>query len=619
MTDDVRYYRLALFADPVSSGSSSARELKEALEALGHTVFWFDPERQPYLLALGGVVRGYMVRQFLRTQKLDGVLFADGLTIDYPLTARGEANAPFGWLCETQEQADRLQGGFFGAGQADYVPDFAVAVGAGATEGVLKSVSDTTRRYDLPDTDAVEGLVEALADDFSWKGAGSPRSIACVFGYIGTDNFANNYILATVDERLRMRVEGSTVVAISMNPQHTLEHLGVYAMSMQDKYALDVTLAYASAILVVAGVLNDQGVRSSMGNGELFSNMDGCSLYAATALATLSHLNGSKMALYGGGAGPLDHVDAKKLVSLMAMLGMEFVARDAETMRVLRAAGLPDGALSLGAEPLMLGRATRTEFVDTWLAERRIDAEDDRILAVTLRSGDGFGEDFPRRVANVLGNALAEDGNLRVVLCALDPGDSRLLETVKAAAGDSDRVNIFHAGANIGAVGDLLSRAYAGFSMQYYGTLVLMRSGVPCMGVACQVKESALFEEVGCEELSLGGGASEVEMSEALRSLLARRDEWAARVSEGLEAVRERACETEERVVAWMREFDEAKAFAVSREPYPFALSANDRRREREMTSLVERLGEVERQRDHAYRAAAKRGWGLFRRESGFD
>lgn len=604
MTADVRYLKFALFADPSSGEPSFPRDLKDSLEAQGHTVFWFDPDLHPYAYAREGSIRGYMVRRFFQVQKLDCVILADGLTIDYPEAMHEAAGAPVGFLCENEHQAERLLG-WLEEGEG-WKPDFAITLSDEAAE-VLEGAGSFDRLYDLaaPTEDNVRRFMGDIRADFSLKGCENPRNIAFVFGYIGTDNFANNHILDTIDERLRSRVEGSSLIAISMNPQHTLEHRGIYPLTMDDKHTLDAALAYASAVMVIANVLNDQGVWWGMGKAELFSDMSGCSLYAMSALATLAHLNDAKMVFYGGGAGPLELGDSKKLLGLMVKLGATFISRDEGTTDVLLAVGVPDAAISLGAEPSMLGSSKKTEFVDKWLAERQIDPATDQLLAVTLRSGDGFAPDFPQQVARAFKAALENNPRLRVVLCAMDPGDSNLLDAVKVAIGNPERVNIFHAGANADALSDLLSRAYAGFSMQYYGTLVLMRSGVPCMGVACQAKESALFAEVGCEGLSLDGSTSEEEMLATLQELLENRDAWAARVSEGTQAITARALASEDYVVQQMREIGAAKAYGIERDPYPYDRSYCERKHEQEVENLKARIREAEDERDNTYRQMA--------------
>ena len=637
MTSACPYYRFALFAEATGQGEPSlAARLKERLEALGHTVFWFDPQLQPFVFARKGVVRGYTVRRFFRVQRLDGVLLADGLTFDFPETAREAAGAPVGLVCEDSDRVIRLFEGLAADGNP-WAPDFALAAGDKARAaleeagfaGCVCAWDPDADEAANPDDSAVpaapagpeapanppvgslRAALGALHAALGLRGSSSPRHIACVFGYLGTANFANEHILTTIDARLRARLEGLSVVALSLHPAETLEHRGVYALSTGDKYVLDAALAHVSAVLVVAGLLNDGTVRAGIGKAEMLCNAGGCSLPAIAALAVLCQLNEAQLVFYGGGVGPLALADARKLVQLAGKLDALFLARDEQAATALSEAGVGEGCVFLGADPAFLGTASPTGFVDEWLAERGIDPAADFVLAVTLRAGEGFPPDFPQRVAGVLATALAKRPRLRVLLCALDSGDIALLNKVKAQVANPDRVNVFAAPTCPEAVADVLSRAHAGFSMQYYGTLALARAGVPCMGVAWQEKESALFPELGCEELSLCAHATEAEMGRALAALLDGRDERASRVAEGARKLAARALAAEDRVVAAVRERGAGKAFKVERDACVQRRPASERAHERRVQKLEASLEQARAEGERVWRVMASREYRL--------
>ena len=613
MTDETRYLRLALFSDSESKEQSAAGRLKESLEAQGHTVFWFDPVLHPYVYTRKGVVRGYMVRKFFCVQRLDLILLADGLSFDYPVPAYEAASAPVGLLCEDAAQAELAIGALLPEDEQPQ-PHFALCMNEEAAS-VLESDGRVGKTYCLDgfDAEALDGVKKSLCADFSIEGCRQPRSIACVFGYLGTTNYANEHILATIDHRLRSRAEGSSVIAIGVNPEFTLEYRGVYAVAMQEKFLLDQVLAYASVVMVIAGLINENGIRYSMGKAEMLCNAMGCDICSIAALAVLCDLNDTKLLLYGGGIGPLDLADARKYVALMGKLGGVFVSRDEASAQLLLESGVSVDSIVPGADPALLGSFGETQFVNNWLAEREIDLSAEKLFAVSLRSGAGFPDDFPQRAAKALKLLLSNHEDLRVILCAVDDADANLLDKVKAAIGEVDRVNIFHAGAREDALGDLLSRAYAGFSMQYYATLGLMRAGVPCMGIACQAKEGALFGEVGCDELLLPGDVSEEQIVETIEKLLADRDAWKKLVDEGMSQLVGRIAAAEDIVVdALCGELADCARQAVGeRYCYPYKKSANERAHDREVANLNAKLKQANEGCDKMYRLMASREYRL--------
>lgn len=130
-------------------------------------------------------------------------------------------------------------------------------------------------------------------------GLPAPRTIVSVLGYVGMGNFGDEYILATVDRRLRELVCGCSIVAVGENPLHTLRERGIYSITLQDKRVLDRVLAASSAALVIAGLLFDQGIRWSIGKAELVSSMPHTDIAGIAAYVELAYMNDARPVLYG--------------------------------------------------------------------------------------------------------------------------------------------------------------------------------------------------------------------------------------------------------------------------------------------------------------------------------
>ncbi|MBQ3106085.1 MAG: polysaccharide pyruvyl transferase family protein, partial [Eggerthellaceae bacterium] len=467
-------------------------------------------------------------------------------------------------------------------------------------------VSSPAAERGLLDED-VDALVASLRADFGMPGCENPRTVVCVLGYVGKNNYGDEHILATVERRVRLRVPGSTVIAISDDPVHTLEHRGMFAITMADKHVLDETVRHSAVAVVIAGLLVAQGVRWGMGKAELISCMDHSTIYGIAALSTLCSLNDTKMVLYGIGAGPLDLVDAKKLVSLAGRLDAMFIARDEDTEALIRRAGVDDDHVTAKADVAFLGETPHTAFVDEWLEKRGIDPAERQILAISLRAYETVASDFPRRVACALDASMARYPYLTPVLCVLDPKDKAVAESVVAAMEDPEAAYIMDSGNDIDAITDLLSRAHAGLSMRYHCALVLMRSGKPCAGISYLPKVGSLFADTGCADLLMTASATAEEMAEKIALMMDGYEGLTERVREGVAKLTALSAESEEYLIAQVEHFGAPKRFDMPREVFPQTVSFSERDRARVKAELEARVAKLEAERDEVVRSTSTR------------
>ncbi len=359
-------------------------------------------------------------------------------------------------------------------------------------------------------------------------GSPSPRRVVMVLGYFGMGNFGDEYILQTIDERLRAWHEGASVVAVSEDAAHTLRRRGVYAMSLRQKAALDGALAYSSAALVVAGLLFDQGIRWTMGKAELVSSLRHSDVPGIAAFCLLASLNDTPIVFYGIGAGPLEVPDGRALVRLIGRLGALFLTRDEGTAQLLRGCGVASPQVIAKADTAFLGAPVHDDgTVSAWLSEAGIDLACHQLLAVSLRDYENLPEDFAERVARVFDAIAVRHPQVRFALCVLDPSDEPLAERIMAALGPSTGVaRVFDPGDRLERLCALLVRAHGGFSMRYHCSLILNSHGIPCVGVGYLPKVASLYEDMGCGRLLLPVGADETAMEDALEDLLGGYEAW---------------------------------------------------------------------------------------------
>lgn len=658
------HHRFILLANPLDGAASLSWRAKGALENLGHTVFWFTPERHPFLFEAAkenevgedsGEHKGSeenapaasalrvnlnSLAKFLERQQPDGLITADGIaltneqhatlrrlspttavlpleqlapqplvdqtylttplanTIAYPprlmcleeatpqriealrqveRTAK-ELKLPirclgsgwpkewridrgvFHWLAYTSRSAvARIQFADNGPkpnanlealAEADGAP--VIVLESPESEASVAAAADTLRalvaeglpreaqRFPrhtqaLEDGTTLEAELERTLAELA--GSPSPRTIVSILGYFGMGNYGDEYILATLDERLRETVPGSSIVAISENPQHTLEERGIYALSLKDIVAVDRALAFASAALVVAGLLFDQGIRWTAGKAEAFTSIRVSDIPGIAAYASLAAANDTPMIFHGIGAGPLEVLDGRQLVKLLAKQGVLFTPRDKETAELLRGCGVPEAQVIECADTIFLntmGDAT-TLTAHSESSAASSETTPSPFVAISLREYESTPADFPARMARTLDAVAAAHPELAFTFCILDPGDLKLSQAVINAMEHAERCRIFEYDNNLDALTELLKIAQAGFSMRYHSALVMSAFGIPCVGMDYLPKVASLYDDLGVGDLLVPPTATTEQCTTALLSAL---DDdaatWRSKLAEGI-------------------------------------------------------------------------------------
>lgn len=367
---------------------------------------------------------------------------------------------------------------------------------------------------------ALSSVRKQLAERGLMGGLPAPRAVVSALGYVGMGNFGDEYILATVDRRLRETVCGSTLIAVGENPMHTLIERGIYSITLADKRVLDCVLGASSAALVLAGLLFDQGIRWSIGKAEAVSSMPHTDIAGIAAYTELAYLNDARPIFYGIGAGPLDVSAGRDLVRLMGRLGALFITRDEATADLIRACRVRGDQIASRADIAFLGHVEQTVFVDEWLEHEGIDPAKQRIVAVSLREYENAPSDFANRVASALSKTAAAHSDVVFAACVLDQDDVALAKRIAALLPKQVRLRIFNAGEQIAPVADFLSRCAAGFSMRYHCSLLLGSFCKPCVGLGYLPKVVSLYEDLGQDSTLLSMDASAAQIEECLNTVL---------------------------------------------------------------------------------------------------
>ena len=457
---------------------------------------------------------------------------------------------------------------------------------------------------------ALESVREQLAERGLMAGLPAPRTIVSVLGYVGMGNFGDEYILATVDRRLRELVCGSSIVAIGENPLHTLRERGIYSITLQDKRVLDRVLAASSAALVIAGLLFDQGIRWSIGKAELVSSMPHTDIAGIAAYVELAYMNDARPVLYGIGAGPLDVADGRSLVRLMGRLGALFLTRDEATAELIRSCRVRNEQVISLADCAFLGSASDTSFVDEWFASEGIDPASRRVVAVSLREYENAPGDFAERVAAAISRVQAAHRDVVFTACILDSSDRALAERIGALLPAQAVLRIFDAGERIEPVVDFLSRCSAGLSMRYHASLLLGSFCKPCVGLGYLPKVVSLYEDLGQADTLLSMNADTAEIIAALESVLAFDAQRAFALANRVSELRKKSGESESILLDAIASIAPAKRGEIPEELFlnrvandiveKDRLRAQIARERRSVEEARARCAEVERERDAA-------------------
>lgn len=459
---------------------------------------------------------------------------------------------------------------------------------------------------------ALDKVRERLSDRGLMEGLPAPRTVVSVLGYVGMGNFGDEYILATIDRRLRERVRGLSVVGVGENPMHTLRTRGIYSVTLEDKYVLDKVLGASSAALVMAGLLFDQGIRWSIGKAELVSSMAHSDLAGIAAYTELAYLNDARPVFYGIGAGPLDVAAGRALVRLMGRVGALFVTRDEATANLIRECRVREEQIASRADVAFLGQVSPTEFVDRWFADERIDLARSRVVAVSLRDYENAPKDFAQRVASALTETVRRFPDVVFAACILDSSDRALSERISSLLPAKVALHIFDAGDAIEPVADFLSRCSAGFSMRYHCSLLLGSFCKPCVGLGYLPKVVSLYEDLGLEGTLLPMDADAKDMENALVAVLSFGAQQSFALANRVAELRKKSADSESILLDAIQGIAPAKSALVPEELFLSSKPAEatevdrlrcDLERERSAVAAAEaRRDEAIRERDAARR-----------------
>ncbi len=338
--------------------------------------------------------------------------------------------------------------------------------------------------------ETAEQILEQL--EATGKGSDAPIRRFVVFGYVGPNNFGDELIFSLICRQIEKRFAGAHIQLIGHDPNATLKRHGIVSTTCDRKIDADVMLRGASALVYMAGIMFDDAFEAwSAGPVDPFLNprseLGGQTTY--TLMATLYDV---PAVFLGIGAGPLANADAQRLVRLEARCGARYLPRDAETERLLLAAGVPAAQIDRKAD-LAFTLEDRPIVTAAKEALRERGLEPSGYIAISLREHRTAPENFVDTMAQAIAQ-ICRSHELKALFIDLSPEDVALHRAIIDRIGDSTICAAIDCFADGDLTVDLISAARAVIAMRLHCSIVANVRGVQSIGFDYNEKIAAYYE-----------------------------------------------------------------------------------------------------------------------------
>ena len=385
-------------------------------------------------------------------------------------------------------------------------------------------------RPDLVTTEAecTTAVIEACERSGA-QGMNSPAKRFIALGYIGEDNFGDELVFSLICQHIRETYPEGYVSLVGHNPRRTLSEHGVVSVDVTDKFAIDLMLNGAAAFVMMAGILFDLFFDTTAGRIDFMLEPE-WEIPGQVACVQLAWMHGVPTAYLGIGAGPLSNPDACSYLRLAGKLDAVFCARDHETVRLLRNAGISDKTIIPTADIAL-----------TLVHERMQYVKKSNTLLVTLRDFPSVDESFAERIAQAI-DGIAGSHDVRLVFLDLAPEDGKLHARVQRLLSPAVRERAEHQEAcTIPEALRTIGTARAVLATRLHGSIVANAFGIPSVGFDYNEKVRAYYEQMGVEQLLLPMGADASAIEHAVHTCLDEHDQLATHIDERIASLTRRS------------------------------------------------------------------------------
>lgn len=457
--------------------------------------------------------------------------------------------------------------------------------------------------------ETADQILDALADAPAHEGE-APRHFV-VEGYVGRDNFGDEFLFKTICERLRSVWPGCCISLIGENPRASLARHGVSGTTASQKGQVNALLNGASALIFMGGVIMDRPMeRQTAGLIAPFVN-PGPQLPGQTALCELAYLNHTPVVYLGAGAGPLSNPDAQRMVQLGSLTRPHYIMRDEESVRLLRESGVDGSLVSRRADLAFAahypeGAAQRgKQLVDQALSaapeQSAVVREGEGYAVVALREHEDFTESIEAAVA-AAADVLFEQRELVSVFLAFEPGDAAMHTRVRGRMRHPEAALLFGT-EDFNDSCAVIGGARFVIAMRLHCTIIAAAQGVPGVGLSYNVKVAEVYRRLGMQDSLLPLDATDAQLTETCLRLADGADEAGRRVAEA--AAREaQQADTAFSDLAEIVESHEAQP--VRQYPYPRTESGEARSLKQKRKELKAARSELDATRTQLHEAQSQ-------------
>lgn len=342
-------------------------------------------------------------------------------------------------------------------------------------------------------SEGAQGILAKLAQ--TGRGSDEPARRFVVFGYVGPNNFGDELIFSLICREVERRFPGAHIQLIGHDPNATLRRHGIVSTTCDRKLDADVMLRGASALVYMAGIMFDDAFEAwSAGPVDPFLNPRS-ELGGQLGYTLMASLYDVPAVFLGIGAGPFANPDAQRFVRLEARLGARYLPRDAETERLLLAAGVPADQIDRKADlAFTLERRDAAQAVSAALEAHGL--EPGGYVAVSLREH----RTVPARFADTMAQGLSEicrQTGLSCLFIDLSPEDAGLHRAIAERMDRSVRASTLDVSADGDLAVGLIDAARAVIAMRLHCSIVANAHGIQSIGLDYNEKIAAYYDLMG--------------------------------------------------------------------------------------------------------------------------
>lgn len=366
----------------------------------------------------------------------------------------------------------------------------------------------------------IEALLENLLVQAKQKLSASvaplanPAKSVVIYGWLGKENFGDDFLLELVSTRVHERYPQAVVMVVAADAEVVERQFGFEAVTPGCFAEMDEMFKRSAALIFFGGLINDEPMMWTAGCIETFMN-PWIEPSGQAAACLLAWLRGTSIFHLGVGMGPLDKPAAREALRLIALAGARFLLRDIESAQLSIEAGVnpdqirPIADLAVSSRPLIEKRLAQRQ------PELPAVLRDKPYVVVSMREWPLNPNAFCENVAQAL-SAYIEATDNYIAFIPFDPEDDEIHSKIVDLMEPHPRILRLHEKPDFDLMLRIVEQSRSAFAMRLHCSILHHVMGKPAVGLDYNNKVGAHFRQV--------------EQEVALMSLDASADEFARRL-----------------------------------------------------------------------------------------